>query len=58
MTDLGDSKSVIVKSGSGKVRLQLWACKGSLGVELDEEQAFSVASEIIAAVRRNRRGAR
>lgn len=54
MIDLPDGKQVVVRSDLGTIRLQLWANKGSLGVEIAPEQAMRLAGELIHAARRAR----
>jgi len=55
LIDLGDCKQIVVSADLGQLCLSLWANKGSIGVCLTDDQAFAVASALIAGVRRNKR---
>jgi hypothetical protein len=55
MTDLGNGRQVIVSSDLGKIRISLWANRGSLGTELTPEQAMQVAGDLIYAARKARK---
>lgn len=48
--DLPDGKQVVVSSDRGAIRLQLWANRGSLGLELDRKAAIKIRTALLAAI--------
>jgi hypothetical protein len=53
---LEDGKQIVVISDRGQVRLSLWACKGSLGVELPPDVAQELGLMLFQSGRRAKRG--
>jgi hypothetical protein len=53
--DLGDGGQVVVSSDMGKIRLSLWACRGSLGKEMSPEQAEEIGLTLYCLGRKAKR---